>query len=226
MEKIMSLFGKTDTDEPRLESVGDTGNRDYGYEDADFDEPVFEGVGDSDGFGSNPGYNNQVQTEMFRPKRRRWGESEFTFRPQDPVATTNTTGVDLDRFVVQEFTGENMMYVEQEAMEALSRDIQTLGEIAQDMSILLDDQSEMIDKVDENVNMTMVHVEKADAEVQETLRLMKSAKFKRGLITTTGCTAIGAGIGVLGGPPGIAIGAGIGGAVGVLGSTVASIVGD
>lgn len=209
MEKIKSIFGKTENSGPKLESIG----TDSSY---DFDGPMLEGVEDLDDFQPDRRYN-QMQTELTtrrEPVRRtrRWGEPEFVFRPQEQSGLTE---VQMDN--------AKMMYVEESEIDGLSEDIKTLNEIARDMSSMLEVQDEYIEKIDHNVEKSTVHVEKAGEEIEETLRLMKSTKYKRGAITTTGCAAIGAGIGVLGGPPGIAIGAGIGGAIGLVGSTVASI---
>jgi hypothetical protein len=210
MEKIKSMFGKSSG--PTLDSVQDD---DYGSDSRndyqnDLDEPTLEGVGDR----SYTDSYNQVQTEMFMPRRRGWGVPDPVIRPQ-PQQTTE--------FEIAAFEGKNMMYVEEEDIDALADDIRALGEIAQDMSVLLDVQEEHIDKIDTNVAKSNKNVEKAGSEVEETLRLMKSTKYKKGAITTTGCAVIGGAIGVIGGPPGIAIGAGIGGAIGLVGSTLSSI---
>jgi hypothetical protein len=198
MEKIKSIFGKSN--EPTFEAVRDEYHN-------DLDEPDLEGVGDQS---YNDNYN-QVQTEMFRPRRQRWGVPEAVIRPQTSEFSTAMS---------QE---KNMMYVEEEQIDALADDIKVLGEIAQDMSTLLGAQGDCIDQIDTNIEKSNTNVVKAGAEVEETLRLMKSTRYKKGAITTTGCAAIGGAIGVIGGPPGIAIGAGIGGAIGLVGSTLASI---
>jgi hypothetical protein len=239
MDRITSLFKKSG---PKFESASGA-QYDPDPDPDPSDENMnsqghFEGVGDSeDTFNRdyNSGYGLERNNEYTQEYSQTQIQTEMQMsRPQIPqnqysTSRTRVWGVQaqahtqLPEHIREVQDDEEMVYVESAELEAISRDLQDLNMIAKDMSELLDIQEEQLDEIDKNVEQSTKHVKKAGAEVETTLRLMKSSKYKKGAITTTGCAAVGAGIGLIGGPIGAGIGAGIGGAVGLVGSTVSSM---
>lgn len=118
----------------------------------------------------------------------------------------------------------DLVLVERSELEAVTRDLTILTEMARDINGILDVQQEQIETIEENIERSETNIIAAQQEVSQAIKYSKSSKYKKGAIATTACAATGGAIGMVGGPIGAVIGAGIGGAVGIVGSTVSSML--
>jgi hypothetical protein len=169
------------------------------------------------------GEGNDVENANSYVEKSEYGNTE-TVR----IRSTNAWGVRTQEEIMFKpiicLQQKEMVYVEAEELDAIAKDISILSEIAKDMSELLEVQETKMSVVEANIDKTDINVKKACEQVGEVLESMKSAKYKRCGITTVGCAVAGAGIGMAGGPPGVAIGAGVGAAIGIVGSTISSML--
>lgn len=114
-----------------------------------------------------------------------------------------------------------MIYVDANSLDEITDDLQALKDIANDMGMLIDGETENLEKLDHNLAATENNVEKAGAEIDQIIKLSKSKKFKYGTLATAATTTAGAVIGSVGGPLGAILGGGIGAGLGMAGSAMA-----
>lgn len=163
----------------------------------------------------------KLDATEFPMSDRVWGQDQSELQVQMQLQKQTNVPINIRAVETEE---EQIIFVETSEMAALSKDLNTLSEIAQDMSQLLDVQGEQIDKIEKNVDESTHDVMGAGVKVEETLRIMRKTKYKKGALTTTACAVTGGAIGMVGGPIGIAVGAGIGATVGMVGSTITSFI--
>ena len=158
---------------------------------------------------------------------RVWGKQEVCADVQieshvDNAQADNTQNEAIQLKPVE--VDEKMVYVEESALDDIVDDLQILKGIAADMNQLIDAETEKLGELQDNLQSTETHVQKAGNEIEQALKYSKDSKFKKGVMVTTGTTVTGAAIGSIAGPPGAVFGAGVGAAVGMVGSVMHEIV--
>ena len=125
---------------------------------------------------------------------------------------------------IHESKNNDMIYVKEKEIDKICESILMIKNMSQDMSNLLDQETEKIDTIEDNIDNTSLEMDKADKELTQISKLVKGNSYIKSTLTTGTCTLIGAGIGSIGGPVGIAIGTGVGGGVGIVISLVSKIM--
>ena len=104
--------------------------------------------------------------------------------------------------------------IESKELESIASDISQLKYASEEISLLLKSQSENIDQIETNINITEYSIDKSIKEIEKANEMFKSAKYKKGGITTIGGAVTGGAIGSIFGLPGIVIGTGSGAVIG------------